>query len=234
MTDFCDGLFASLCVAFATVSSLFTFFRYALPLSWATPSMALSVHRDHQAHRATPVQYCLSCSQHPGAESCHQGSVAYGRDAPVGVRVITGAPGVLDALPEFDQRGIVFSIGHRCVESCQLDFCSFSEYVTSIATTDFAMEAVRRGARLITHLFNAMPQLHHRDPSIIGLLGASPHISPPSSPATSSPTSPTPPVTPVPSSVYFRVKCRCARQRSHRARRSTTTRHRPRLPWAAP
>lgn len=40
------------------------------------------------------------------------------RDAPLGVRIITGAPeinGVLDAVHELDQRGIVFSIGHRYV-----------------------------------------------------------------------------------------------------------------------
>ncbi|KAI8978188.1 Metallo-dependent hydrolase [Trametes punicea] len=80
----------------------------------------------------------------------------------LGVRVITAAPevdGVMASVEELARRGIVFSIGH------------------SIATTDIATAAVQRGARLITHLFNAMPQLHHRDPSIIGLLGASPHLS---------------------------------------------------------
>ncbi|KAF8914567.1 Metallo-dependent hydrolase [Mucidula mucida] len=78
-----------------------------------------------------------------------------------GVRIITAAPeisGVMDVVSELDHRGVVFSIGH------------------SVATSAIATTAVRNGARLITHLFNAMPQLHHRDPSIIGLLGASPHL----------------------------------------------------------
>jgi len=77
------------------------------------------------------------------------------------VRLITAAPevpGVMEALSELNKRGVAFSIGH------------------SVASSEVATTAVLHGARLITHLFNAMPQLHHRDPSIIGLLGASPHL----------------------------------------------------------
>ncbi|KAF8911498.1 hypothetical protein CPB84DRAFT_1761978 [Gymnopilus junonius] len=80
------------------------------------------------------------------------------------VRLVTAAPevpGVMLALEEVVKRGIIFSIGH------------------SVASTEAATEAVQHGARLITHLFNAMPQLHHRDPSIIGLIGASPHLASP-------------------------------------------------------
>ncbi|KAF9519366.1 carbohydrate esterase family 9 protein [Hydnum rufescens UP504] len=74
-----------------------------------------------------------------------------------GVRMITAAPelqGIMESIHHLSDRGVIFSIGH------------------SIASSKIATEAVLRGARLITHLFNAMPQLHHRDPAIIGLLGA--------------------------------------------------------------
>lgn len=85
----------------------------------------------------------------------------------VGVRMITAAPeidGVMNAISELSKRGVIISIGH------------------SVASSDIATLAMRHGARMITHLFNAMPQLHHRDPTIIGLLGASPHLSSPLSP----------------------------------------------------
>jgi N-acetylglucosamine-6-phosphate deacetylase len=42
-----------------------------------------------------------------------------GEDAPAGVRIVTAAPeihGVLDAVHDLDQRGIVFSVGHTYVE----------------------------------------------------------------------------------------------------------------------
>lgn len=57
------------------------------------------------------------------------------------------------AIPEIISRDIVFSIGH------------------SEATYEDASAAVKSGATMITHLFNAMRPLHHRNPGIFGVLG---------------------------------------------------------------
>lgn len=76
--------------------------------------------------------------------------------APAPVRMITVAPelGNMTALiPALTARGLVVSIGH------------------SEATYEEASAAVRAGASMITHLFNAMRPLHHRNPGIFGVLG---------------------------------------------------------------
>ncbi|CAG8437976.1 6820_t:CDS:2 [Ambispora gerdemannii] len=72
------------------------------------------------------------------------------------IRLVTVAPeveGVMDSIHDLTRVGITVSIGH------------------STATTEQAEKAVEKGARLITHLFNAMQPFHHRNPGIIGLLG---------------------------------------------------------------
>jgi N-acetylglucosamine-6-phosphate deacetylase len=70
--------------------------------------------------------------------------------------MITAAPErgqMADLIPELRERGIIFSIGH------------------SEATYEIARAAVGKGATMITHLFNAMRPLHHRNPGIFGVLG---------------------------------------------------------------
>ncbi|KAK0385153.1 hypothetical protein NLU13_7631 [Sarocladium strictum] len=72
------------------------------------------------------------------------------------MKMITAAPErgqMADLIPELRQRGIIVSIGH------------------SEATYEDARAAVGRGATMITHLFNAMRPLHHRNPGIFGVLG---------------------------------------------------------------
>ena len=72
--------------------------------------------------------------------------------------MITAAPEVGDMMsqiPEIAKRDIIYAIGH------------------SDATYEQAVQATHQGARMITHLFNAMRPFYHRNPGIFGLLGQS-------------------------------------------------------------
>jgi N-acetylglucosamine-6-phosphate deacetylase len=71
------------------------------------------------------------------------------------IRLLTLAaerPGGLDAVRALADDGIVVSIGH------------------SQATYEEARAAFKAGVSYATHLFNAMPSLHHRKPGLIGAL----------------------------------------------------------------
>jgi N-acetylglucosamine-6-phosphate deacetylase len=81
-----------------------------------------------------------------------QAVAGWSRDA--GVALVTLAPempGALDMLRDLVDRGVVVSLGH------------------SSATAAEATAAVDAGARWVTHLFNAMAPLHHRDPGLAGV-----------------------------------------------------------------
>lgn len=74
-----------------------------------------------------------------------------------GARVITLAAeqdGVMDAIPELTKRGPIVSLGHSVI--------------------DYAggCKAVRNGATMITHIYNAMRQPHHRETGLWGVIGA--------------------------------------------------------------
>jgi N-acetylglucosamine-6-phosphate deacetylase len=69
------------------------------------------------------------------------------------VKIVTLAPeleesGIVAQL--LQQRGIVISLGH------------------SQATHNQALQAFEAGATMVTHAFNAMPPLHHRQPGLLG------------------------------------------------------------------
>ena len=70
--------------------------------------------------------------------------------------MITAAPEIgliSSAISSVVSHSIIFSIGH------------------SEASYEEASRAVEEGATMITHLFNAMRPLHHRNPGIFGVLG---------------------------------------------------------------
>jgi N-acetylglucosamine-6-phosphate deacetylase len=69
------------------------------------------------------------------------------------VKVITLAPELDprgEAISDLCAEGIIVSLGH------------------SLATAAQARQAFDQGARMVTHAFNAMPGLHHREPGLLG------------------------------------------------------------------
>ncbi len=71
-----------------------------------------------------------------------------------GVRMITIAPeveGALEAIKILKEAGVVVSLGH------------------SEASWEEAIKGVNAGISKATHLFNAMPPLHHRQPGCVGV-----------------------------------------------------------------
>lgn len=77
------------------------------------------------------------------------------------IRMVTIAPelpGAMDAIDMITRAGALAAVGHTDAD---------------IETTRAAIDA---GARVATHLFNAMPPLHHRDPGAVAALLEDPRV----------------------------------------------------------
>jgi N-acetylglucosamine-6-phosphate deacetylase len=77
------------------------------------------------------------------------------------LRLVTLAPerhGALAAIKLLADAGVRVSVGHTDANSAQV------------------AAAVEAGARMVTHLFNAQPGMHHRDPGVVGAALGDPRI----------------------------------------------------------
>lgn len=114
----------------------------------------------HNVHVLIEAQSFADIEACYGAHNLHPGR----EGEPIPVKLITAAPErghMMRLIPDLTSRGIVYSIGH------------------SEATYEEASEAVGQGASMITHMFNAMRPLHHRNPGIFGLLGKAENLTRP-------------------------------------------------------
>ena len=116
-----------------------------------TDSSPASTSRGRGCPRATPARTTRPCSStRPRRRSTPLVEAARGH-----LRMVTLAPelpGGLDAVRRLAAAGVTVAIGH------------------TDATYDEARAALDSGATVGTHLFNAMRQLHHREPGPVAAL----------------------------------------------------------------
>ena len=94
----------------------------------------------------------------PDPQTIH-GLIEAGRGTIRQVTIAPELPGALDAVRQFVAEGIVVAIGH------------------TEADEQVAHHAFDAGATLVTHVFNAMPGIHHRDPGPIAAAFADERVS---------------------------------------------------------
>lgn len=94
----------------------------------------------------THVEYML---QDPSTDYFDDVLKAYGQ-AVARVSIAPEMPGALEVIQKLTSYGIIVSIGHTHADG------------------DIIRRAVRSGASLVTHMFNGMTPMHHRDPGAVG------------------------------------------------------------------
>jgi N-acetylglucosamine-6-phosphate deacetylase len=75
---------------------------------------------------------------------------------------------VMTVAPELDPTGE--TIAHLCDQNITVSLGH------SLATASQAQAAFARGATMVTHTFNAMPPLHHREPGLLGAAALTPGV----------------------------------------------------------
>ncbi|GAB2760909.1 N-acetylglucosamine-6-phosphate deacetylase [Salinifilum aidingensis] len=110
------------------------------------------------AHLEGPFLAAARCGAHapavltePEPESVEE-LLAAGGDALRTITLAPELPGAVEAIRRITDRGVRAAVGH------------------TDARGEHVLPAVEAGARIATHLFNAMPPLHHREPGPVGEL----------------------------------------------------------------
>jgi N-acetylglucosamine-6-phosphate deacetylase len=130
---------------------------YAAPLERV--AWAATRQRDHDRVRPSIAGAHLEGPFLGGAPGAHPAQLIRPPDGawlaalPPIVKVVTLAPeaaGAIDTIEALRDRHVLVSMGH------------------STATYEEATRAIDAGARLVTHCFNGMAPLHHREPGLLG------------------------------------------------------------------
>jgi N-acetylglucosamine-6-phosphate deacetylase len=144
------------------ITSPLSEYRQKLAATLSAQQTGASSARVLGAHLEGPFLNPAFRGAHPASLLCEPTTEGLKAYSPIeAVRMVTLAveqPFGIQAVQWLQERGVVASIGH------------------SAATAEEAQQSFSAGVRFATHLYNAMPALHHRQPGLIGALLTNPGV----------------------------------------------------------